>query len=245
MSYHQISTRNHLLASMTPEDFDLLQPYLEPVSLRAHEVLVEPGRTIEHLFFMDGGLASVVIEGHTRNQSEVAMVGREGMTGIPVLLGMDRTPHKSFVQVAGPARRIGVAHLQQAIRRSPALHAHLLRFVNDFLLQVAETAFANARFHLDQRLARWMLMASDRLGEADVPLTHEFLALMLGVRRPGVTETLHVLEGVRAIRSRRGKISILDRQALRTVAGPIYSSTSIASGNGTTATSRPDESITS
>ena len=230
---------------MSPEDFDLLRPCLEPVSLRAHEVLVEPGTAIKHLFFLDGGLASVVVEGHARNQSEVAMVGREGVTGVAILLGMDRTPHKTFIQVAGPARRIAAENLRTAIRRSPALHMHLLRFVNDFLLQVAETAFANARFHLDQRLARWMLMASDRLGETDVPLTHEFLALMLGVRRPGVTETLHVLEGVRAIKNRRGKVTILDRHALRTVAGPSYSTTSMASGNGIMATLRPDSSTIS
>jgi CRP-like cAMP-binding protein len=129
--------------------------------------------------------------------------------------------------------------------RSPTLHMHLLRFVHDFHLQVAQTAFANARFHLDQRLARWILMANDRLGTAEVPLTHEFLALMLGVRRPGVTETLHILEGIRAIKNKRGQVTILDRQALEMVAGPSYNTTSITSENGITVTTRPDSSSTS
>jgi CRP-like cAMP-binding protein len=230
---------------MLPKDFDLLRSYLEPVALPTHDVLVEPDRAIEHLFFLEGALGSVVVEGESRKQSEVGMIGREGVTGIAVLLGRDCTPHKTFVQVAGPAQRIGVADLREALRRSPTLHTHLLRFVHDFLQQVAETAFANAHCHLDQRLARWILMASDRLGAVDVPLTHQFLALMLGVRRPGVTETLHVLEGIRAIKSKRGQVTILDRDALEMVAGPSYSATSMASGNGITVTTRPDSSTTS
>jgi CRP-like cAMP-binding protein len=245
MSQHPISIENHLLASMSPGDFGLLRSHLEPVSLQTHEVLVEPGRTIEHLFFLDGGLASVVVEGDARTQSEVGMIGRDGVTGIAVLLGRDSTPHKTFIQVAGPAWRISVADLRQTLRRSPTLHTHLLGFVYDFHLQVAQTAFANARFNLDQRLARWMLMASDRLGMTEVPLTHEFLALMLGVRRPGVTETMHVLEGIKAIKNTRCQVTILDREALKMVAGPSYSSTSMLEGEGITATSRCDTSTTS
>jgi CRP-like cAMP-binding protein len=213
--------------------------------LQVRDVLVEPGRAIEHLYFLEGGLASVVIEGEARLQSEVGLIGREGVTGIAVLLGMDCAPRKTFIQVAGPARRIGAAIIRDVIESSPQLHTHLLRFVSDFLGQVAQTAFANARLHLDQRLARWILMASDRLGAVDVPLTHEFLALMLGVRRPGVTETLHVLEGVRAIKNTRSQVTIVDREALKLIAGPIYTTTSIASGNETTATSRPDSSTIS
>jgi len=230
---------------MSPEDFDLLRPHLGPVSLDLHDVVVQPDLPIDDVYFLEGGLASVVVEGEERKQSEVGLVGREGLIGIPILLGVDKTPHKVFMQVAGSAQRISVTDLRKILPRSPTLHTHLLRYVNEFMLQVAQTAYANARFHLDQRLARWMLMAQDRLGTDHVPLTHEFLALMLGVRRPGVTETIHILEGLKAIRNRRCEITILDRNKLQTIAGPAYDETSMASENGIAATSRPASSITS
>lgn len=154
MSLHQEANQNHLLSSMMPEDFDLLRAHLHPVSLHVREVLVEPDRPIEHLYFLEGGLGSVVVEGPDRNHSEVGMIGREGLVGIPVLLGMDQTPHKTFMQVAGSAQRLAVTDLRRLLPTRPTLHTHLLRFAHEFMLQVAQTAFANARFHLDQRLAR-------------------------------------------------------------------------------------------
>lgn len=238
--------RNHLLASLSREDFGLLQPHLEPVSLNVQDVLVSPHEKIEHVYFLEGGLASLVQEAPDGNQSEVGMLGQEGMSGFSVVLGADRTPHRTFIQVAGQAMRLRTADLRLVLCTSPTLHARLLHYVNAVFLELAETAFANARFTLEKRLARWMLMAADRLQTNDLPLTHEFLALTLGVRRPGVTTTMHVLEGEHAIRSKRSHVTILDRNKLQTIAGPSYGSwMSMASIKGSTEVTLPSSSVIS
>jgi hypothetical protein len=121
---------------------------------------------------------------------EVGIIGREGMTGLSVVMGTDRSPHETFMQVGGDGQRMSSVNLCQAVGESPALHRHLLRYGHAFVVQTAQTVLANGRNKIEQRLARWLLMASDRLDGDEVPLTHEFLSVMHGVRRPGVTTTL-------------------------------------------------------
>jgi CRP-like cAMP-binding protein len=217
----QLSIGNRLLASLSAGDFASLQPHLEPVSLDTRQVLIEPNTAIAHVYFPEAGMSSV-----TNNSSggkiEVGVVGREGMVGLPIVLGIDRTPYEHFMQIAGHGWRIAAQDLEQAMARSNSLHRHLLRYAQASHVQVSETAFANANSDVEARLARWLLMCHDRVEDDDIPLTHEFIAMMLGVRRPGVTVALHVLEGMQVIRAGRGLITVLDREKLEELADEAY-----------------------
>ncbi len=214
--------RNHILLALSRADLDLLQPHLAPVSLQVRDVLVEPNKPIEHVYFIEQGISSVVAINPGDQRVEVSNIGREGMVGVPIIQHVDRTPHITFVQVAGSALRVSSDVLQRAMEASPTLRHLLLRYAYTSMLQTAHTALANGRYSVEQRLARWLVMSHDRVDSDDVALTHEFLALMLGVRRPGVTGALHVLEGNRMIKASRGQITVLDRQRLIQAAGGSY-----------------------
>jgi CRP-like cAMP-binding protein len=155
-------------------------------------------------------------------QVEVGLVGFEGMTGTAVVLGGEQTPHSTYIQVAGEAQWIKADQLRKAMKTSDSLHAVLLKYVQVFMVQTTHTAVANARAHIDRRLARWILMAQDRTGDKTLPLTHEFLALMLGVRRPGVTEALQSLKLRKLIETGRNQITVLNRNGIEKMAGNSY-----------------------
>jgi CRP-like cAMP-binding protein len=222
MTLSKASVRNRLLQAMSEDDFARLEPHLEPVSLSVKDRLVEPNQPIEHVHFLEEGLASVVAISPDNERLEVGHIGREGMTGEPVILTVDQTPHQTFIQVAGSGLRMQAEALSGAMEASPSLKSLLLRWVQVLMIQTAQSALANGRYTIQERLARWMLMCHDRLDGDDLPLTHEFLSLMLGVRRSGVTEALHVLEGVKIVRTSRGRIHILDREKLEEIAGDCY-----------------------
>jgi CRP-like cAMP-binding protein len=150
------------------------------------------------------------------------MVGYEGMTGLGIVLGDDRSANETMVQSAGSAMRLSTALLREMMAASRSLTATLLRYVNVFMVQGSQTALANGRGRLDERLARWLLMWHDRVLADDLVTTHEFLALLLGVRRQGVTVALHELEGRGLIRSTRSHVRILDRDGLLLVANGFY-----------------------
>jgi len=169
---------------------------------------------IENAYFIDSGFASVVGDGAGRRSVEVGMIGREGMTGLAVVLGHDRPAHETYIQVAGGGHRISVAKLRWAIDESVTLHRSLLRCAYGFLKQTMQTALANARNKNEERLARWLLMADDRVGGGELPLTHRFLAIMLGVQRPGLTLALQALEREGLIKAGRRAITISDRRGL-------------------------------
>jgi CRP-like cAMP-binding protein len=217
----QISIGNRLLASLSAEDFATLQPHLEPVPLPVRQVLIEPNTPIAHIYFPEAGMASVT-NNSGDGKIEVGVVGREGMVGLPVVLGIDQTPYEHFMQIAGHGWRMAACDLEQAMAQSSSLHRQLLRFVQASHVQASETAFANASSDIEARLARWLLMCHDRVEGDDIPLTHEFIAMMLGVRRPGVTVALHVLEGMQIIRAKRGIVTVLDREKLEELADEAY-----------------------
>jgi CRP-like cAMP-binding protein len=211
--------QNLLLARMRRDDLDRLAPGLEPVTLQIREVVVPAGEPIAHVHFLEEGLGSTVVP---HDPVEIGMMGREGLTGVSVLFGVDRSPHETFMQVGGGALRIEAGRLRAAMDESPGLTAHLLRYAHAFQVQTAQTVHANSRFKLETRLARWLLMAHDRMPGDEIPLTHEFLAIMLGVRRAGVTVALHALEGERLIRARRGSVTVVERPGLEAAAGAAY-----------------------
>jgi CRP-like cAMP-binding protein len=191
----------------------LLDPHLEPVDLPVRKRLVGKHQRVEHVYFPDKGIVSVVANGN--NAIEVGIVGREGMTSVSVVLDSTaKAPHETYVQVAGKGQRVSVAHLLEAIEASSSLQRALLRYADTFLRQATETALANGRHKIEERLARWLLMANDRLDGHYVPLTHEFLSVMIGTARPGVTVALQEIERRGLITHQRGFVTIIDRDGL-------------------------------
>jgi CRP-like cAMP-binding protein len=219
------AVRNRLLKALSGDDFALLQPHLEPVATELKQTLITPYEPIRQLYFPESGFVSITTHG-ANGRVEVGIIGREGLVGAsPVLLGSDRTPHHHFVQNTqdgGEVLCIAKQDLCAAISRSPSLNKLLLRFVQVHLLQVAQTAFMNATYTIDVRLARWLLMCHDRVDGDDLQVTHEFLSLMLGAQRSSTTLAVQTLEGHRLIRARRGRITILDRKALEAVGDDGY-----------------------
>lgn len=213
---------NRLLAALSPSDLALLEPSLERVELPVRQVLEAPNKPIQNVYFMEQGFASVVGNGSDNHQVEVGIIGREGMSGTAVVIGNHQSPNSTYIQVAGHGQCMPAAALRKALADSPTLQAILRKFVHAFMTQTAYTAIANGRATLEQRLARWLLMAHDRIDGNALALTHEFLALMLGVRRPGVTVALQALEKQGLINPARGQITIVDREGIEKIAGSNY-----------------------
>jgi CRP-like cAMP-binding protein len=207
---------------MSAADFALLKPHLRHVSMELKEDLERPNRRIESVCFMETGIASVVAVQPDETRVEVGLVGCEGMSGTAVVLGGDQSPHSTYIQAVGEAQRITANELRKAMTASASLRSLLLKYVQVFMVQTAHTAIANARAKIDQRLARWILMAHDRTHDNTLVLTHEFLALMLGVRRAGVTEALQSLKRRKLIKTGRNLIVLLNRKGIEKLAGDAY-----------------------
>jgi CRP-like cAMP-binding protein len=171
---------------------------------------------------MEAGIASVVAVQPDETLAEVGLIGREGMTGIAVVMGGDQSPHSTYIQVAGEGQGISANELRKAMDASITMRNLFLKFAQVFMVQTAHTAITNARAHLDQRLARWILMAHDRIGTKTLTQTHEFLSLMLGVRRAGVTEALQSLKRQKLIDTGRNQIVLRDRKGVERVARGSY-----------------------
>jgi CRP-like cAMP-binding protein len=218
----QTGLKNRLLANLSPDLFALLAPHLSLASLEQEYVIETPNEPISQVCFPGPGVVSVVAQTLGGARLETGLIGPEGMTGVPLLYGLDSTPHESFVQIPCRVLRIEARDFREAVESSHALHLHLLRYAHIFSIQVAHTALCNGRFTIEQRLARWLLMCHDRVDREDIALTHEFLSLMLGVRRAGVTTALRDLVTFGALMIHRGTIVIRDRARLLGAAGDAY-----------------------
>ena len=216
-----LSYQNRILSRLSKSDFQLLEPHLGPTDLPVRRVLERRGKPIKSVYFPETGFASVVANGSGR-PIEVGVIGREGMTGLPVVLGGDRNEHETFIQAAGHGHSIPAQRLREGMGKSSTLQASFLRYVQAFLTQTAQTVVANGRCKIEERLARWLLMADDRIDSEELPLTHEFLAIMLAVRRPGVTVAVQELEREGLITRKRGRIILLDRNALEKMSNGTY-----------------------
>lgn len=214
---------NKLLASLSPEDLATLQRDFEPVEMKRRLSIEKPNALIEHVYFVEHGIVSVVVAVDRAMEVEVGLIGYEGMTSVSIVHGDDRSPYSTYVQVDGDGVRIHVRALKEAMRQSEPMRRLFMKFAQTFMIQTSHTAISNAKAKLEVRLARWILMAHDRLRSPTVPLTHEFLALMLGVRRPGVTEAVHALAKSGLIRNpKSGVLHVLDRKGLEKIAGCFY-----------------------
>ncbi len=215
--------RNRILLCLPENSLTILLDFLQPVELHARQVLVQSGERPSHAYFIESGLASMIAFSPDGGESvEVGHIGFEGMSAAHTVLAADTTPNRTFMQVGGSGYALSIDCLRQVTEADPVLLELLLRYNHYAALQLANSALANARYSINERLARWLLMVHDRLVSDDLPLTHEFLSMMLGVRRSGITNELHVLEGIRAIRATRGNVKILDRQKLENIASGSY-----------------------
>ena len=214
--------KNHLLTTMAPDDYAFIVPHLELVQLPVgYDVEIRGGRA-EHMYFVESGIVSLVAANGSGKQIEIGLIGREGITGISVILGDDVANHSAYMQVEGHGHKIPAPLMLDALRRSNGLRDRLSRFAHTIMIQTAHTALANGRANLVERLSRWILMAHDRVDGNTIPITHEFLALMLGVRRAGVTVTLHELEGRRLIKAIRRQITVVNRAGIEKLANGFY-----------------------
>ena len=213
---------NRLLARLSASDFALLERHLTPVDLPLRTRLEVPGKPIDYVYFPESGFASVVADGRSRRGIEVGLIGREGMTGLAIVMGSDRTLHETYMQSAGQGQRISAGKFRKALEQSGSLHQTFLLYGHAFVMQATYTAMANGRSKIEERLARWLLMAQDRINADRLTLTHEFLSLMLGVRRPGVTVAIKTLQNAGLVAANRGVITILDRKGLEQISNGAY-----------------------
>jgi CRP-like cAMP-binding protein len=213
---------NHLLASLSASDFDLLAGKLEQVKLPRRTSLEEKGKDIKWVYFLDSGVASVVARVGTGREIEVGLIGLEGMTGTALVMGNHRATNMTYIQVDGWGSRIAADDLRLALRNSISLRMSFLHFVQAFMTQVTNTALANGKAKIEERVARWLLMVHDRTEGNELGLTHEFIAMMLGVRRAGVTTALQHLVKLNLIEVKRSHILVRRRAGLQNIADGIY-----------------------
>lgn len=206
---------NRLLASLPQDDYAKLLPHLEPVEMGYRKMLYQANRQILSVYFFETGVGSLVSTMRNGDASEVGTIGNEGIVGLPVVLGDKRAPTSVYVQVPGTGFRMDAGAFTEAMETSKSLRISLLHYTHAFFNQVAQTAACAHHHSLDQRCCRWLLMTHDRMRSNEFLLTQEFLAMMLGVRRAGVTVAAGALQRAGLIRYMRGHISILDIPGLK------------------------------
>ncbi len=205
---------NRMLGLLPPRDYQRLRPHLHRIPLEYRKSLYRANKPIEFVYFIETGVGSLVNTMRNGQAAEVGTIGNEGVVGLPVVLGDDRTPTSVYVQVPGAGLRMKASLFKKELARSASMRAVMLRYTHAFFNQVAQSAACN-RFHsLQQRCCRWLLMTHDRMPSDEFLLTQEFLAMMLGVQRTGVTAAAGALQRAGLIRYKRGNVTIIDRRAL-------------------------------
>lgn len=219
---YRVPVENSLLAALPRNDYQRLLAHLEPVRLTSGEVLYRPGEPISYVYFPTDALVTLLtlVEGH--QALEVGLVGREGMLGIPLALGVSDSPVRAMVQGAGMALRITSAHFHDEFQQSVPLQREVYRYTYELMVQMSQTAACNRFHHLEARLARWLLMTRDRMQSNQFHLTQDILGDMLGVRRVGVTKAAGDLRQRKLISYNRGEIIILDGEGLEAAACECY-----------------------
>ncbi|MBV9078674.1 MAG: Crp/Fnr family transcriptional regulator [Methylobacteriaceae bacterium] len=214
---------NRLLASLPHAALGRCMAELEQVTLTTGQFLERAGSELSEIVLVESGVLSILAEA-AGVSVEVGMIGRDGMTGLPAVFGCLRSSQSIVVQIAGSGLRITPARFKGLCERNPELGALALRYCHAQVAQISHGGLANARRTVTERLARWLLMCADRASEVEFAVTHEMLSGALGVRRPGVTVATHILEGEGAIKARRGRITLIDRDRLESMANGCYGS---------------------
>lgn len=217
-----IQVENQLLGALPDEEYQRLIPYLELVSLKRDQVMYELEEFIEYVYFPTQALVSLIAIMENGAVVEVGVIGTEGMVGLPVCWGGNTTTNQAIVQVPGNALRLKAEYLKNEFDRGGKLQYFLLRYMQALFTHTSHSVACNRLHTIEQRLARWLLTVQDRVKSDELPLTQEFLSYMLGTRRSGVTEAASSLSQVGIIRYSRGKIQILDRNALEATSCECY-----------------------
>ena len=205
---------NRLLGLLPASDYERLRPHLHRIPLEYKKSLYRANKPLDFAYFIETGVGSLVNTMTNGQAAEVGTIGNEGLVGLPLVLGDDRAPTSVYVQVPGEGLQITAALFTQELARSATMRAVMLRYTHAFFNQVAQSATCNHFHSLEQRCCRWLLMTHDRMNSDEFLLTQEFLAMMLGVRRPGVSEAAGALQRLGLIRYVRGNVTIVDRRGL-------------------------------
>ena len=210
----EIQPRNRLLGLLPRRDYERLRPHLHHIPLKYRQSLYGANKPIGSVYFIETGVGSLVNTMANGQAAEVGTIGNEGIVGLPFVLGDDRGPTSVYVQVPGAGLSMKAALFKKELARSASMRAVMLRYTHAFFNQVAQSAACNHFHSLQQRCCRWLLMTHDRMHADEFLLTQEFLAMMLGVQRTGVTAAAGALQRAGLIRYSRGKVTILDRGEL-------------------------------
>ena len=219
----QSEVGNRLLRLLVPEDFAVLAPHLRRVPLQLNSTLANAGDLIQELCFPEGGVIGFADVLENGQRLAVALTGREGFVGWPLVLGNDSWPHEAIVR-AEPvtALKITAAQLMPILSANDRIRTILLRYASILTSQMAQTIVSNLVHGVDRRTARWLLLYHDRVAGDEIVITHEEMGVMLGVRRSSITDALHQLEGLGALKGHRGRVVIRDRACLEELAGETY-----------------------
>ena len=218
----RVAKSNRLLAALPRTILDQVIPDLDLQPLRMRQVLQARGKVLDHVVFPTGGVASMISMGNSGDSVEVATVGCEGMVGLPLFLGGQKAAVEVFMQVPGEGLFLSAASFQRHLTRDVAFSRTLLLYTQALMTQIAQCSACNCYHQLEARCARWLLQTHDRVKGNTFPLTHEFLGLMLGVRRASVSNTALALQSRGLIRYRRGVITVLNRKGLEATACDCY-----------------------
>jgi len=216
------AVNNIVLLSLPDREYNQLRPHLESVDLPQYEILEEPGEKIDHAYFLNEGMTSLVALSRDGRSVEVGIVGKEGMVGMSLIAGLQRGTFRAIMQMAGTGMRVRAEVFQDILPSASTLNTQLSRFALMHGMQVAQLAACNRLHEVEQRLARWLLMCQDRFDCQLLPLTHEFLAQMLGTGRPSVSLAAGSLESAGLIENLRGTVKILSRKSLEEAACECY-----------------------
>ena len=218
----QFSAANRLVEALSCETHKRVCPALAYLPLALGDVVYEPGRRIEHVYFPTSAVVSLIYTMEDGATAEMGLVGNEGVVGIALFLGGDTTPNQAVAQVAGGALRMKAQAMREEFRRGGPFQLALLRYTQALITQISQTAVCNRLHPVEKRLCRWLLLTRDRLPSDEILMTQESIAHMLGVRREGVTAAAHHLQKAGLIRYARGHITILDRKGLEAAACECY-----------------------
>jgi CRP-like cAMP-binding protein len=207
--------RNKFLQSLSPYEFGQLKPDLTSVSLKKGAVVHEENRPVEAVYFIESGVVSRIARTQSDELVEIAMVGSSGFVGLSVVLGTSIALHRTIVLTPGEALRISAKRLLDIMGNVPSIRETLLRYAQILMTQNAHLSVCNARHNIESRLARWLLLAQDQLGDDTIPVTHDLLAMLLGVRRSGVSIVMQDFESRDILRKGRGTVTIRSRELLR------------------------------
>jgi CRP-like cAMP-binding protein len=213
---------NRLLGLLPRADYQRLLPHLQAVPLEYRQSLYQANKPIGFVYFIETGVGSLVNTMANGQAAEVGTIGSEGMVGLPLVLGDNQAPTSVYIQVPGAGLRMKATLFKRELGQSASMRVALLRYAHAFFNQVAQSAACNHFHNIQQRTCRWMLMTHDRMQSDEFLLTQEFLAMMLGVQRTGVTAAAGALQRAGLIRYRRGVVTILDRRSLERLSCECY-----------------------